>query len=44
MIWCGSKDRYRKDVHLKEIGFHAENVITILGSIANMIRETDMTI
>ena len=37
LIRCGSKNRHQKDMCLKEIGLQAQNMLTILGSIANMI-------
>ena len=33
MVWCGFKNGYQNDMCLKEIGIHAQNMITILGSI-----------
>jgi hypothetical protein len=33
MVWCGFKNGYQKDVSLKELGIHAQNMITIRGSI-----------
>ena len=36
--WCNPKNIYQKDTYLKDIGLHAENMISILGSIVNMIR------
>ena len=35
--WCGSKNRYQKDKCLQEIALHAQNMITILVSIVNII-------
>ena len=43
-IRCGSKNAYSKDTCLKEMGVPAQNVITILGSIVNVIVGTYMTI
>ena len=37
MICFGSKNGYQKNVDLKEIGLHVQNMITILGSIVNYI-------
>ena len=33
MVWCGSNNRYQKDMCLEEIGLRAQNMIAILGSI-----------
>jgi hypothetical protein len=33
VIRCGSKNKYQKDMCLKESELHAQNMITILGSI-----------
>ena len=30
VVWCGYKNKYEKDICLKEIGLHAQNMITIL--------------
>ena len=32
-----SKKWYQKDMHIKEIGLHALNILTILDSIVNVI-------
>jgi hypothetical protein len=37
VVWCGSKNRYQKDMNLTEIGQCAQNMITILGSMVNSI-------
>ena len=37
MVWCGSKNVHQKDMCLKEIGLHAQNKISILGSTINII-------
>ena len=34
---CGSKNGYHKDMRLKKIELHAQNMIPILGSIVNII-------
>ena len=34
---CGSKNGHQEGMCLKEIGLHAQNVSTILGSMVNMI-------
>ena len=35
---CGSKNGHQKlDIGYKEIGLHTQNILTILGSIVNMI-------
>ena len=44
VVRCGSKNGYQKDMCLKEIGLHAQNMIIILDSIVNVIGETFMTI
>lgn len=45
MVRCGSKSGYQKDMSLKEIGECAQNLITTLGSIGNIIEGgTCMTI
>ena len=36
---CGSKNGYQKDVCVIEIGLFVQNMITIVGSKANMIGE-----
>ena len=28
VVWCGYKNEYKKDMCLKEIGLHAQNMIT----------------
>ena len=38
MVGCGSKNKHQKDMCLKEIELHAQNPLTILRSIANIIR------
>ena len=43
VVGCGSKNGYQKDVCLKEIGLRAQNMITILGSIVDVIGGTRMT-
>ena len=37
VVRCGSKNRYQNDLCLKEIGLHAQNMVTILGSTVNII-------
>ena len=44
VVWCGYKNEYKKDMCLKEIGLHAQNMITILSFTINMIGGTYMTI
>ena len=41
--FSGGKQWYHKDISLEEIGLNAQNVLTILGSIINMIGGTYMT-
>lgn len=36
-VWCGSKNGYRKDFGLQEIGVRVQNMIVDLGSTANII-------
>ena len=38
-VWavCGSKNRHQKDMWFKEIGLRAQNLLTVLGSIVNVI-------
>ena len=37
VVWCGSKNGHQKGITCsKEIGVHAQNMITILGSIVNI--------
>ena len=46
-VLCGSKNGYQKDMCLKEIGFCAQSMITILcsiNSIINIIGRSYMTI
>ena len=43
VVWCGSKNGYRKTMLLKEIGLHAQNAITILKSTINMNIRTYIT-
>ena len=44
MFWYGFKNEYQNNMCLIEIGLHAENMITILGSIVNIFQGTYMTI
>ena len=37
VIWRGLKNKYKKDMCLKEIGLCAQNMITILSSTINII-------
>ena len=37
MVRCGSKNGHQKDICLKQIGLCAQNMVTVLGSIDNMI-------
>ena len=41
MVRCGSEIGHRKDTCLIEIGLRAQNMLTILGSMVNMI-EADL--
>jgi hypothetical protein len=43
VVRCGSKNKYLKDMCIKKIGLHVQIVITTLGSIVNIIKETYMT-
>jgi hypothetical protein len=40
VVECGYKNKYTNDTCLKEIGLRAKNMITILGSIVNIIGVT----
>ena len=37
MVRCGYENGHQKDIFLKHIGLHAQNVLAILGSIVNTI-------
>ena len=37
MIWCASKNGYQRDICSKDFGLRAQNMMTILGSIINII-------
>ena len=38
-MWCGFKNRYqKKDMCLKEIGLHVQNILTNLSSLVNIIK------
>ena len=37
VVWHGSKNGYRKETCSKEIGLRAQNMITILNPIVNVI-------
>ena len=39
VVRCGSKNWCQKDMCLKEIGLRAQDILTILGSLVNMIEE-----
>lgn len=39
VVWCGFKNKYQKYMCLKDISLHAHNILTILRSIVNIIRE-----
>ena len=41
VVRCAFKNAYQKDTCLKEIGLHAQNMTTILGSIVNIIGGRD---
>ena len=36
VVWCGSKNKYQKDMCLKEIGLHPQNMVIILNLIINI--------
>ena len=42
VVRCGSKNGHQKDMCSKEIGLHAQNLLTIQGSIFNMVEGTCM--
>ena len=44
MVRFGSKDGHQKDICLKEIGLRAQTIITVLGSVVNLLGGTYMTI
>jgi hypothetical protein len=44
MVKCDSKNTYQKDVCLEEIELCAQNMITSLSSVVNIIGGTYMTI
>ena len=44
MVRCDSKNKYQKSVCLKEIGLHAQNMITFLNLTINLIGGTYVTI
>ena len=37
MVGCGSKNGHQKDMFLEAIGLRVENLLTILGSIVNIM-------
>jgi hypothetical protein len=39
VVKCGCKNGHQKDMFLKEIGLRAQNTLTVLGSIVNIIGE-----
>lgn len=39
-VRCGSKNGYQKDMYLQGIGHHAQNMVTTLSSVVNMIGGT----
>ena len=45
VVWCGVKNGHPKGImYLEEIGLFAQNMITILNSMVNLIGGTCMTI
>ena len=44
VVRCGSKNGYEKDMCLKETRLRIQNMIITLGSIANILEETHITI
>ena len=44
VVRCGSKNEHKKDMCLKEVGLHAQNVITILDSVDNIVGGIYLTI
>jgi hypothetical protein len=44
VVWYGFKSGYRKDLYMRKIGPLLKKMITILGSIVNIIGRTCMTI
>ena len=43
VVWYGSKNKYQKNISLKEIGLYVDNLMTILGSMVNTIERTYIT-
>ena len=43
IIRCGSKNGHHKDMFSKEVGLHVQHLLTILGSIVNIIGGTCAT-
>ena len=43
VVWCGSKNRYHKDMFLRSIALHAQNMVPILSSIVNITEGTHLT-
>ena len=43
MVGCESKNWHQENTCIKEIGLRAQNTMTILGSLVNMIGKTYMT-
>ena len=37
VLWCGFKNGHQKDTCFKEIGLHAQNMITISGTVVNLM-------
>jgi hypothetical protein len=37
LVWCGFKNGHQEDMCLEEVGLHAPNMISILGSIVKII-------
>ena len=43
VVWCSAKNAYEKDMRSTEIGLHAHNLISILGSTVNIMAVNYMT-
>ena len=39
VVWYGSKNACQKDMYFQDINLHAQNMITILSSIVNLIND-----
>jgi hypothetical protein len=44
MVWCGPKNGHHTNICVKEIEQHAQNMITVLNTIVNIMRRVNITI